>query len=147
MAMFFEDFACGETYELGSRAVTEEEIVEFARQYDPLPFHTDPDAAEESMFGGLIASGLHTISITFRLMGDVFSAESFMGARGWNDVRFLAPVRPGDTLSVHAEVTGKRVPDHPPERGDVDLRITTVNGEGTTVLSFVDLVMIRRRDA
>src|SRR5262245_32647886 len=98
--LFFEDLEPGQVVELGSRAVTEEEIVAFGRQWDPQPFHVDPEAAKGSVFGGLIASGWHTGAIWMRLYVDaLLDGAASMGSPGIEDLRWLAPVRPGDTLT------------------------------------------------
>ena len=95
----FEDFEPGRVFELGAREVTEEEIVAFAREWDPQPFHVDPEAAQESSFGGLIASGWHTGAMWMRLYVDsLLVGAASMGSPGIEELRWLAPVRPGDTL-------------------------------------------------
>ncbi|MBI2962411.1 MAG: MaoC family dehydratase, partial [Deltaproteobacteria bacterium] len=96
---YLEDFRVGEIIELGSRAVGRDEIIEFGRRYDPQPFHVDEQAARESIYGGLIASGWHTASMFMRLMVDGMIAGSrSMGSPGVDEIRWLKPVRPGDTL-------------------------------------------------
>jgi acyl dehydratase len=105
---YFEDIAVGDTDEFGTYDVTEKEILEFAGQYDPQPFHTDPDAVAETIYGGLIASGWHTCAMTMRLLVDGHFADSAaMGARGVEKLRFPRPVRSGDSLSVRTEVLEK----------------------------------------
>ena len=101
---YFEDMAVGATVDLGKRSVSEEEILRFAREFDPQPFHVDPEAAGKSIFGGLIASGWHTCSITMRLLVDgLLSNSSSLGSPGIEQIRWVKPVRPGDTL--HAVLT------------------------------------------
>ncbi|MEJ7799923.1 MAG: MaoC/PaaZ C-terminal domain-containing protein, partial [Ilumatobacter sp.] len=105
MTTYFDDFAVGDVFELGEIEVTEFDIVEFATKYDPQPFHIDVDAAEASPFGGLIASGWHTGSMYMRLLVDgLLQDSSSQGASGIEDMRWLAPVRPGDTLRARYEV-------------------------------------------
>ena len=95
---YFEDFVVGQTIPVGTRTVTEEEIIVFAKQFDPQPFHVDPEAAAKSMFGGIIASGWHTCGMIMRLMVDGFLNESTsLGSPGVDEVRWIKPVRGGDT--------------------------------------------------
>ena len=101
---YFEDFQVGERIELGSVTVTEEEIIAFASQYDPQPFHISPEQAKHSYYGGLIASGWHTVSLLMRLMVDALINDTIsLGSPGVDEVRWLRPVRPNDTL--HASLT------------------------------------------
>jgi acyl dehydratase len=98
---YFEDYAPGTTYECGSVSIDEASIINFAQQYDPQPFHTDPVAAATGPFGGLIASGWHTAGLVMRLLVDNYlSAEASLGAPGLDELRWPRPVRPGDTLAV-----------------------------------------------
>lgn len=144
MARYFEDLTEGQTHEFGERTVTRDEIVDFAERYDPQPFHVDEDAAEESMFGGLIASGWHTISVYTGMLVDGFLGDvANMGGRGADDIRWHQPVRPGDTLSGRVEILGTSS-DHP-ERGDVDLAMTCFNQNDEEVLTMTVHVMVMRR--
>lgn len=146
MSKSFEDIAVGDTWEFGAHTVAEAEIIEFAESWDPQYFHLDADRAEDSMFGGLVASGLHILSVTFRMIvEDVFSDVAVMGGRGFDTLRIHQPVRPGDTLSGTIRVRDKRVSDSHAERGYVDWEIRVEDQHGKTVLTFVDLSMIRRR--
>ena len=143
---YFEDLEVGDTREFGSYEATKEEILEFAEQYDPQPFHVDEEQAEQSMFGGLIASGWHTASMTMRMLVDNVMAESkATGAVGVDELRWRQPVRPGDTLTVETEVLAKE-PDYMPGIGLVRSG-TTVYGDGTEVMSFVGLVLYEMREA
>ena len=141
----FEDVTVGETHEFGSRDVTREEIVGFADRYDPQPFHTDRAAAEDSMFGGLIASGWHTAAMTMELLvTNVFEGSGATGAVGVDELRWANPVRPGDTLSVRTEVL-----DTEPwsdRLGLVRSETTTENQDGEEVMSMIGLVLYERRD-
>ena len=134
---FFEDFSAGQVVELGSHTVTEDEIVAFARQWDPQSFHVDPEAARESVFGGLIASGWHTASLWMRLYVDTFLgfADS-RGSPGVEELRWLAPVRPSDTLTGRLEVLETSPSASRPDRGTVRIRGEMVNGDGVVVLSM-----------
>ena len=144
MTTYFEDIAVGDTDEFGTYEVTEAEVVEFAGQYDPQPFHTDPEAAAETIYGGLIASGWHTCAMTMRLLVDGHFADSAaMGARGVEELRFPRPVRPGDSLSVRTEVLEKSVDSA--DRGTVRVRSETVTEDDELVLSMISEVMYARR--
>ncbi|PSP90156.1 dehydratase [Halobacteriales archaeon QS_4_69_34] len=143
---FFEDVAVGETREFGDRTVDREEMIEFAEQFDPQPFHVDEAAAEQSMFGGLIASGWHTAAMTMGLLVDNLMVESAAtGAIGVDDLRWENPVRPGDTLSVRTEVLDKE-PWGGGSLGLVRSGTTTLNQDDDTVMSMVGLVLYERRE-
>ena len=114
---FFEDFNVGETVEIGRHAVTEAAILEFGRQYDPQHFHTDPERARTSIYGGLIASGWQTCSIVMRVMCDAYLSEAAsMGSPGMEEIRWLKPVRPGDVLVVMRTIEEAR-PTSKADRG------------------------------
>ena len=144
MTTYFEDVEVGEEREFGSYDVTAEEIVEFAEKYDPQPFHVDPEAAEESIYGGLIASGWHTASMCMRMLVDGFFSDlAAVGSPGVDELRWRAPVRPGDTLSVRTEVAKKEATR--PESGMVDID-TAVSNEEETVMTMSARVIVARRD-
>lgn len=144
---YYEDVEIGTTQEFGEYEVTKGEIFEFAEKYDPQPFHTDEDAAEESAFGELVASGWHTASICMRLLVDGFVDDrASMGARGVDELRWKQPVKPGDTISVRTEVLDKRVSESDPRRGYVDTRIEGTNQHGDVVISWIALGMVARRN-
>jgi acyl dehydratase len=142
----FDDLQAGQVHELGSRTVTEEEIVAFARQWDPQPFHVDPEAAKESPFGGLIASGWHTGAMWMRLYVDsLLGGDGGMGSPGIEELRWLAPVRPGDTLQGRLTVLDATPSGRRPDRGSVRIRGEMVNQDGITVMSMVSWGHFRRR--
>ncbi len=142
----FEDFEPGQVVELGSHTVTEDEIVAFARQWDPQPFHVDPDAARESAFGGLIASGWHTASLWMRLYVDsLLGSTASQGSPGIEELRWLAPVRPGDTLTGKVTVLETTPSERRPGRGTVRIRGEMVNGDGVVVLSMLSRGHFGRR--
>jgi acyl dehydratase len=142
----YEELPVGEPRELGSRSVSESEIVEFARKWDPQPFHVDRAAARESMFGELVASGLHTMAITNRIVADGFYLDvAVLGGPGIENIRFTEPVRPGDTLTVTLEVVSKRVTESDASRGLVRMAQRTTNQDGTQVLSMEVLSLVARR--
>ena len=142
----FDDFEAGRVYELGSKVVTEDEIVAFARQFDPQPFHLDPEAAKDSVFGGLIASGWHTGAMWMRLYVDSLLGDaSGQGSSGIEELRWLAPVRPGDTLSGRLTVLEVTASESHPDRVSVRIRGEMVNQDGVTVMSMVSRGRFARR--
>ena len=144
--LYFEDFSAGQVHELGSVEVTESAIVDFARQFDPQPFHLDPEAAKESVFGGLIASGWHTGAMWMRLYVDsLLGGPASQGSPGIEELRWLAPVRPGDTLHGRLTVLETRHSERRPGRGTVRIRGKMVNQEAVTVLSLVSRGHFTRR--
>ena len=116
----FDDFETGQSFELGEHTITEQEITGFARVYDPQPFHVDPEAAKKSLFKGLIASGWQTGSIYMgMLVRGVLHESTSQGSGGIEELRWLKPVRPGDTLRGRLTITGKKPSERHPERGTV----------------------------
>jgi acyl dehydratase len=144
----FEDFETGQVLELGSRTVTEEEILAFAREFDPQPFHIDPEAAKDSVFGGLIASGWHTGAMWMRLYVDsLLDGSAAMGSPGIEELRWLAPVRPGDTLTGRLTVLETTPSATRPERGTVRIRGEMLNQDGVTVMAMTSRGHFGRRPA
>ena len=143
----FEDFAPNQVYELGSRTVTEDELVDFARKWDPQPFHVDPEAAKESVFGGLIASGWQTGAIWMRLYVDTMLGSAARGSPGIEELRWLAPVRPGDTLSARLTVLETTPSVTRPDRGTVRIRGEMLNQDGITVMAMTSRGHFGRRQA
>ncbi|MFZ6686376.1 MaoC family dehydratase [Undibacterium sp. SXout11W] len=143
---YFEDFIPGESIQLGQRTVTEEEIIAFAQQFDPQTFHIDKVAAKESIFGDVIASGWHTCSMMMRMVVDGFIGDSSsMGSPGIDNIRWTAPVRPGDTLTVTAETTGAKASTSKPDRGVVNTVWKAVNQHGQVVCTIDGMGMFGRR--
>jgi acyl dehydratase len=132
---YWEDFAVGNVTEVGPVTVTEDEIVEFARRFDPQPFHVDPEAAKQSPYGGLIASGWHTTALFMGMFvrGVLLDAAS-LGSPGVEEIRWLAPVRPGDTLSGRSTITELRESSTDARRGTVFTTNEVVNQDGIVVL-------------
>ncbi len=144
--LFFEDFRPGQVFDLGSRTLTEAEIVGFAQQWDPQPFHVDADAAAGSNFGGLIASGWQTAAVWMRLYVDaVLGRAASMGSPGVEELRWLAPVRPGDTLTGTVTVLEATPSERQPGRGSVRQRAELVNQDGVTVLTMLAFGHFARR--
>jgi acyl dehydratase len=143
---YFEDYQDGEVFEFGSYEITEEEIIEFATRYDPQYFHTDREAAKESVFGGLVASGWMTGSILMRMMVDGFIAKkASMGSPGLDELRWLAPVRAGDTLRGRATVESTRVSQSKPDRGIVHTCWEVLNQDDVIVMRVRGMGMYRTR--
>lgn len=135
MTLYFEDFTPGRVFELGTVAVTADEIIEFATRYDPQPFHTDPEAAQQSAFGGLIASGWMTCGLYMRLYVDAVLADAAsQGSPGVEEVRWLAPVRPGDRLTATSTVEEATPSATTPNRGTVLMRSEMTNQDGVVVM-------------
>jgi acyl dehydratase len=144
--LYFEDFIPHDEFRSAARTLTEQEIIDFARRYDPQPFHLDPDAARNTVFGGLIASGPQTIALTFRLFLDTGTlAACSLGSPGLDEVRWRRPVRPGDTLRVVTRVVERRASESKPDRGIVTLAYTTLNQRGETVLTMRCMQLVKRR--
>lgn len=146
--IYFEDFEEGAMYDLGSYTVPREEMVTFAERYDPQPIHTDGDAAAESMYGGLIASGWYTASVCMRLVVDsLFADAASMGSFGLDELRWHAPVRADDTISASLEVLETRPSGSHADRGYVRNRVVATNQADTDVLHWVASNIFGRRDA
>jgi len=144
--LYWEDFPVGDTMEMGSYTFTEAEIIAFARQYDPQPFHIDPQAAKNSFFKGLIASGWHTCAVAMRLMVDKYVARSAsLGSPGLDNIRWVAPVRAGDTISYRRTTTAARPSESKPGVGLVHSRWEATNQRGETVMTMEGWGMFRQR--
>ena len=144
--LFFEDFAPGDVIELGTYEMTESEIIDFGHRFDPQYFHIDPQAALDSPFGGLIASGWHTCSAWARLWIDtVLSRADSRGSSGMQEIRWLEPVRPGDLLAATVEILDTRPSARHADRGTVFIGCTMTNQHGRVVLTFHGRGMFGRR--
>ena len=142
---YFEDVEVGDVAEFGEYRVTAGEIVDFAERYDPQPFHTDEEAARDSVFGGLVASGWHTAAMCMRMRVDAEGEEvPLLGSRGVDELRWRRPVRPGDTLRVRTEVVDKRPSESRPDRGYVNTLVQGVNGDGEVAISWTGLGIVER---
>ena len=144
----FEDFSPGDRFTTASRALSQDEIIAFAKVWDRQPFHTDPEAAKDSLFNGLCASGFHTLLVTFDLIveTEVWTGAS-QGSPGMEQVRWLRPVRPGDTLSVMFEVVETRASTSRADRGYVTWDHTTLNQHGAPVMTFRSTGIMKTRAA
>ena len=143
---YFEDFRVGERFMSGGMTMTEAGIIEFARQWDPQPFHTDVEFAKKWTFGGLIASGLHTMAVTLKLWLEqgVFRACS-LGSPGIGEVQFPRPVRPADTLRVVTDIVELRISASRSDRGIARIRQVTINQLGEPVMEQETTVFLKRR--
>ncbi|MFL5964252.1 MAG: MaoC family dehydratase [Gaiellaceae bacterium] len=143
---YFEDFKIGDVSDAGPVTVSEAEIIEFASRYDPQPFHVDPEAAKSGPFGGLIASGWHTAAL---FMGMFVRAElldsASMGSPGVEELRWTAPVRPGDTLRAHSTITDVQPSSKHPNRGTVVSEHEVLNQDDVVVLRLKSRGYFARR--
>jgi acyl dehydratase len=143
---YFDDFVPGATAEFGPIEVDEAEVIAFAQRYDPQPIHTDPAAAGQGPFGGLIASGWHTASLVMRLLVDNYLArDASLASPGIDELRWVWPVRPGDKLRVRATVIEARRSQSKPDRGLVRTKIDTLNQDGRVVMSMLAMNLFRCR--
>lgn len=141
---YFEDFQEGESLELGQKTMNKEEIIRFAEEFDPQPFHLDEEAAKKSLFGKVAASGWHTASVFMRLYVDnVLNHSASLGAPGIEKLRWLKPVYPGDTLTAKYFIKNKRVSEKRPEVGIIYGEAQMFNQNGEQVLSFEGAGFIR----
>lgn len=149
-SIWFEDFTVGETLEMGSRLVDRDEVIAFATAFDPQPFHVDEAAAKASMFGGLIASGWHTVSMVMRMMCDSYLLDSAsLGSPGVDNVRWVKPVRPGDTIRATRTILEKRQSKSKPQVGIVKSRWDVRNQDDDLVMTMEGMGMfsVRNPDA
>lgn len=147
VARYFEDYVPGTTMDCGSFTMNEADIIAFAEQYDPQPFHVDPVGAKGGPFGGLIASGWHTTSMMMRLLVEHWiRPESSLGAAGIDEIRWPKPVRPGDTLHIRATVIDARRSASKPDRGIVKTLAELTNQDGDLVMKLTAINFILLRD-
>lgn len=145
---YWEDFHVGEVEQIGERQVDRDEVVAFARQFDPQAFHVDEAAAAKSMYGGLIASGWHTCAMVMRMMCDAYLLDSASaGSPGIDNLKWLKPVRPDDTIRAQRTTLESRASKSRPDIGIVKNRWEVFNQEGEMVMSMEGYGMFRRRDA
>jgi len=143
---YFEDYIPGEVFEFGERTVSEAEIVEFARQFDPQYFHIDPEKAKTSRFGGVIASGWHTVSLVMRIYVDHFvSHVASLASPGTDEIRWPNPVRPGDTLRLRVTILDSRLSRSKSDRGVVRSKLEALNQKDELVLSLIGISILARR--
>ena len=144
--LYWEDFIPGQVTEYGTRRVTRDEIVAFAAEFDPQPFHLDEAAARASMLGGLCTSGWHSCCVLMRMAADGFVLNSSsMGAPGVDEVRWHVPIRPGDELTLRATVLSIRASNSRPTAGFVDFLLELYNAGGERVMTLKAPLMFGRR--
>ena len=144
--LYFEDFPPGDVRESPPRTITREEMVEFARKYDPQPFHLDDEAAKKTIYGGLIGSGWLTVSVMMRLLWDTMLKDTVsLGSPGSDEIRWLKPVRPGDTLRARFTVVEAIPSRSKPDRGVVKTFTEILNQHGEIVMTMRGLGMFGRR--
>ena len=145
---YFEDWTEGEVVETRGATLTESQIVDFAMLYDPQPMHIDKVFADAGPFEGLIASGFQTLALCFRLFYDLaYLTHSNIIGVGLDEVRWTAPVRPGDTLRCKVEVLSLKESRSKPDRGSMTFRLTAFNQHGTEILNFRSISVLRKRPA
>ena len=143
---YWEDFYPGQVLEAGSASLSAEEIIEFGKKYDPQPFHVDEEQAKQSVFGGLIASGWQTASLCMRLICDLYLLEAAsLGSPGVDELRWVKPVYPGDTLHLKSTVLETRASASRPDMGTVRSRSEVYNQHGELVMHMSGVGMFRRR--
>ncbi len=142
---YFDDVAVGETMTAGPYDVTRDEMIAFAEKWDPFPFHVDETAGRDSVYGGLIASGEYTMAVKQALIHRLGANEALIGSLGYDELRYLGPVRPDDSLMLSVECTDKRHSRSTPDRGIVKYRVTLTNQDDDPVLSYIDIVLIAKR--
>ena len=144
---YFEDYVPGSVHEFGDILVSAEEIIGFAQRYDPQDFHTDPEAAAKSRFGGLIASGWQTCGLMMRLYSDYYLTKNgSLASPGVDELRWLVPVRPGDILRMRVTVAEARRSKSKPDRGLVRSAIEVLNQKGEIVMTMMAMNLITCRN-
>ncbi len=145
--LYWEDLEVGTDKTFGTYDVTREEVVEFARKYDPQPFHLSDEAAARTHFGKIAASGWHTAAMTMRVIVDALTKEpqAGLGSPGVDDLRWLRPVYPGDTLTMHGTIVDKTPSRSKPELGTIRTQTTVTNQDGVDVMRFTSIVLMQRK--
>ena len=143
---YFDDFQVGDRFVTRGVTLTESGIIDFALLYDPQPFHIDVEAARQSTYGGLIASGFHTLSLGFRMVleSGVFR-DCSMGSPGFDELRWLRPVRPGTTLHTEFEIVEKTPSRSKPDRGILRVKFWIKNEAGEDVITFTSMHLAKRK--
>ena len=145
---YFEDFSIGEIIDCGTRVVTKAQILAFAREFDPQPFHIDEAAAAKSRYGGIIASGLHSCAIAMRMAVDeCLNDSSNVGSPGFDSIRFLKPLRPEAQVSMKLRITDKAPSTSKPDRGRIDLAFELYDAGADLILEMRAKSIFLRRMA
>jgi acyl dehydratase len=144
--IYFDDIQVGDSFETDAYTMTEAEIIDYGRQFDPQPFHTDPEAAKRTMFGGLIASGWHTAAVMMRLqVGAFVNRMASRGSPGFDELRWLKPVRPSDTIRARLTVAEKSPSRSRPDIGSVRYATEVINQRGEVVMTLTQIGICDRR--
>ena len=148
MMKYFEDLEVGAKHSFGNYQVTRDEVIEFAKKYDPQSFHLDDEAAAKTYFGKISASGWHTCAMTMRMMVDDMTGKKFasLGSPGVDEIRWIRPVYPGDTLRCESELIEKRQSGSKPEMGSYRSKVAIINQEDQPVMTMVTIALIRVRE-
>ena len=143
---YLDDYVEGDVHQFGSIAVEADEVIAFANRFDPQAMHADPEAAKKGPFGGLIASGWHTASLTMRLYVEHYLTHAAsLASPGLDELRWLKPVRPGDTLHTELEVVEKTPSRSKPDRGILRMKVQIKNQKGEDVTTFTTMHLARRK--
>ncbi|MBN2515265.1 MAG: MaoC family dehydratase [Deltaproteobacteria bacterium] len=145
--LYFEDFKVGDMFKSPGMTITESQIIDFAMRYDPQPFHTNVEEARESIFEGLVASGIQTIAVTFKLFLMTGALTNNLGSPGFDELRWLKPLRPGDTIYAVGEVLDTIPSKKHNDRGTVQLRYSSYNQNGQMVFTVTGRQIIKRRSS
>jgi acyl dehydratase len=146
MTLYFEDLTVGRAFAFPPRTVTREEIVAFAGEYDPQPFHLDEEAAKDSFFGGLVASGWHTGCLAMRVIADgLLNGAAGLGSPGIDELNWLKPVRAGDAITVSARIDEAKESRSRPDVGLAKFIVSVANQHGETVMTWENWIMFARR--
>jgi len=141
----YEDYKIGKKVILGSYVLTSSDIIEFAKKWDPAPFHTEEKAGQQSVFGSLTAAGAHLISIRIKLIQDMGVNPHIIATMGWDQVKFLNPAKPKDTLILSFECIEKRLSKSKPDCGIVTMYFEMINQNNDPILSLNDTILVRKR--
>ncbi len=144
---FFEDYDIGVSEIVGQYSITEKEMVSFAQKWDPQPFHVDKDAAGLSPYGGLTAAGCYLLSAAIRIVSHSPVNPQLIGAIGWDELRFPNPARPGDILTLTLTCIQTRPSRRKPDQGIIRNQFTLRNQQDQTVLTFQDIIIVKRKPA
>ncbi len=142
---YFDDIELGQKDTAGEYPVTKEEVIEFAKKWDPQPFHIDEEKAKSTQFGGIIASASHTMVISFWLLNRAGKGIAAISGLGWDKMRLPNPVRPGDWLSLTMECAAKRGSKRKPDRGILRHAVIVKNQDGIPVCTFETTTLVKRR--
>jgi len=142
---YFDEYRVGDKFTAGSHRVDRDEMMTFAKQWDPQPQHTDESYASATSYGGITAPGCYMIAVAIRLISGMENGPALIAAIGWDEIRFLKAVRPGDEMTLTVECLKKRSSRSRPDRGIIQNRLTITNQDGDRVLTFNDRIFVKKR--